>query len=86
MTTAIAERQGIREDIQNAIGQLSDAALEKLASYAAFLRYEERMEELEDEEDIAYLKTLTSKDYEDAIPFSEVVREFEAEHGPLYQN
>jgi hypothetical protein len=75
-----------REDIHSAIEELPDVALGKLAHYIEFLRYEERAEELEDEEDVAYLKTLTAEDYKNAVPFEEVVRDFEAKHGPLYQD
>jgi hypothetical protein len=90
MTTATAERESLtaieRESLTEIIRNLPDSAIEKLVSYAAFLRHEERMEELEDEEDIAYLKTLTPEDYKNAVPFEEVIRDFEAKHGPLYQD
>ena len=81
-TTATAERH----DAHQAIDALSDPAFEKLVCYIDFLRYEERMEELDDEEDIAYIKTLTPEDYANAVPFEEIVKDFEAKHGPLYQN
>jgi hypothetical protein len=86
MTTATVERTEERQDMYRAIEQLSDIALEKLADYIDFLRYEDRMEELEEEEDIAYLKTLTPEDYANAVPFEEVIKEFEAQHGPLDQD
>ncbi|MDR1048981.1 MAG: hypothetical protein LBL51_04420 [Synergistaceae bacterium] len=76
MTTATAERQ----DIYRAIEQLSDATLEQVAGYINFLRYEERMEELEDEEDIAYIEA--HKD-EPTVPLSEVIRDYEEKYGAL---
>jgi hypothetical protein len=76
MTTATAERQ----DIYRAIEQLPDVNLEKLAGYIDFLRYEERMEELEDEEDIAYIEA--HKD-EPTVPLSEVIRDYEEKYGAL---
>jgi uncharacterized protein (DUF924 family) len=75
-TTATAERQ----DVHQAIDALTDSALEKLAHYIDFLRYEEHMEELEDEEDIAYIKA--HKD-EPTVPFSEVIKDYEAKYGPF---
>jgi hypothetical protein len=83
MTTATAERQDIRSDIQSAIDGLSDTALDKLASYAKFLRYEERMEELEDAEDIAYINTLPRSEYENAVPESAIIADYEAKYGTL---
>jgi hypothetical protein len=74
--TAI-ERESLTEIIRN----LPDSAIEKLVSYAAFLRYEERMEELEDEEDIAYIEA--HKDEGPNIPLSAVVAKYEAKYGPL---
>jgi hypothetical protein len=82
MTTATAEHQ----DIHLAIDALSDTARERLVSYIDFLRYEERMEELEEAEDIEYLKTLTPADYANAVPFEKVIKDFEAEYGPLDQD
>ncbi|MDR2180017.1 MAG: hypothetical protein LBP21_06890 [Synergistaceae bacterium] len=84
MTTATAERQDIRKDIRSdiqiAIDGLSDSALEKLASYVDYLRYEERMEDLEDEEDMAYIEA--HKD-EPTVPLSEVIKDYEDKYGPL---
>jgi hypothetical protein len=71
------------KDVHQAIDALTDSALEKLAHYIDFLRYEERMEELEDEEDIAFIKSLTPEDYANAIPESVVIAEYEAKYGPL---
>jgi hypothetical protein len=81
MTTATVERQAEHQDIYQAIDRLSETALEKLYSYLAFLRYEDRMEELEEQEDIAYIEA--HKDEGPNIPFEEIVKEFEAEYGPL---
>lgn len=39
MTTQTMERQSLHETIE----ELSDSTIEKLASYAAFLRYEDRI-------------------------------------------
>jgi hypothetical protein len=82
MSTATAERSDLCQTIET----LSDSAFEKLVHYIDFLRYEDRMEEIEDEEDIAYIKTLTPEDYANAVPFEEVIKDFEAKNGPLYQN
>ena len=79
MTTQTAER-----DMLDMITGLSDSAKEKLAEYVAFLQYQDRMEELEDEEDIAYLDSLTPEDYENAVPMEEVIADYEAKYGPLH--
>jgi hypothetical protein len=90
MTTGTAEREGLiemttmtaeREGLIEIIGGLSDSAIEKLVSYVDFLRYEERMEELEDEEDIAYIEA--HKDEGPNIPLSVVIEKYEAKYGPL---
>jgi hypothetical protein len=83
MTTVTAERTEERRDIHQAIDALSDVALEKLYSYLSFLRYEDRMEELEDEEDIAYIERLPPSEYENAVPESEVIADYEAKYGAL---
>jgi hypothetical protein len=57
---------------------LSDKSLRRLADYV-----DELIEEQEDEEDIAYIDARAD---EPTIPFEEIVKEFEAEHGPLYQS
>jgi len=76
MPTQTAERQELCE----VINTLSDVAIGKLANYIDFLRYEDRMEELEDAEDIAYIEAC--KD-EPTISFEDVLAKHEAEHGPL---
>jgi hypothetical protein len=68
MTTATIERESLIEIIRN----LPDSAIGKLVSYTDFLRYEERMEELEDEEDIAYIEAHKN---DPVVPFD--VKEFE---------
>jgi hypothetical protein len=78
---AMAECQDIRRDIQSAVEQLSDAALEKLVHYIDFLRYEERLEELEEEEDIAYIEA--HKDEGPNVLLSAVIAKYEAKYGPL---
>jgi hypothetical protein len=77
MSTATAERP----DLYQTIETLSDSAFEKLAHYIDFLRYEDRMEDLEDEEDIAYIDA--HKDEGPNVPLSEVIAKYEAEYGPL---
>ena len=72
-----------RQELCEIINTLSDPAIGKLANYIDFLRYEERMEELEDAEDIEYIKSLTPEDYANAIPESEVTTEYEARYGSL---
>ncbi|MDR2179200.1 MAG: hypothetical protein LBP21_02730 [Synergistaceae bacterium] len=73
----VAEHQ----DIHSTTAELSDAALEKFARYIDFLRYEERMDELEDEEDIAYIEA--HKDEGPNVPLSVVIAEYEAKYDPL---
>ena len=53
MQTQVSERQNICEIIDT----LSDAAIGKLSNYIDFFRYEERIEELEEAEDIAYINS-----------------------------
>ena len=77
MPAQTAERQELCEIINT----LSDAAIGKLSSYIDFLRYEERMEELEDAEDIAYIEA--HKDEGPNVPLSQIVKDYEAEYGPL---
>jgi DNA polymerase III epsilon subunit-like protein len=63
------------------MSRLSDKSLRKLAGCV-----EELIEEQEDAEDVAHIEALTPYDYENAIPFEDIVKEFEAEHGSLHQN
>ncbi|MCL2009940.1 MAG: hypothetical protein FWG71_05265 [Synergistaceae bacterium] len=70
MLTQTAERQGLHQTIDS----LSDSAIGKLANYIDFLRYEERMEELEEAEDIAYIEA--HKD-DPIVPFD--LKDFDAE-------
>jgi len=63
-----------QQDLYDIIGTLSEAAIVKLSNYIDFLRYEERMEELEEAEDIAYIK---ARGNEPAVSFEEVIKEFE---------
>ena len=60
------------------ISALPDSSLLKLADYV-----EELIEELEEAEDVADIEA--RKD-EPTIPFEEVVKEIEAEYGPLDQD
>jgi DNA-binding phage protein len=41
---------------------------------------------LEDAEDIAYIESLTPEDRANAVPFEEVIKDYEAKYGPLYQD
>ena len=70
-----------RQDLYETICTLSEAAIAKLSDYIDFLRYEERMEELEEAEDIAYIEA--HKDDGPNIPLSEIIKDYEAEYGPL---
>ena len=79
MPTQTAERQELCE----VINALSETSVGKLSNYIDFLRYEERMEELEEAEDIAYIDSLTPEDYANAVPESEIIAEYEAQYGPL---
>ena len=63
------------------ISALPNSSLLKLYDYV-----EELIEELEEAEDVAAIDALTPEDRANAIPFEEVIKEFESEHGPLYQN
>ena len=74
MQTRTAERQNLHE----LINALSDASVGKLTNYIDFLRYEERIEVLEDEKDIEYIKSLTPEDYANAVPLEEVIAKYKA--------
>jgi len=75
MSTQIMEHQ----DIHKEIDQLSDAAKEKLSNYISFLRYEEWLEKQEDAEDIADAEARRG---EPTVPFCEIMKDYEAKHGP----
>lgn len=77
MTTQVAER---REDLHRAIDVLPESAMDRLTHFIRFLQYEEWLEEQEDLEDVAYLKSHRG---EPAVSFSEVVGDYETKHGPL---
>jgi hypothetical protein len=87
MTTATAEKTQTteRQELYRLIESLSNSAIFQVKGYIERLR-EEELEALEDAEDIAYIKSLTPEDRTNAVPFEEVVRDFEAKHGPLYQD
>ena len=61
------------------ISALPNKSLLKLADYV-----EELIEEIEEAEDIAYIEA--HKDDGPSVPFEEVIKDFEAKHGPLYQD
>ena len=69
-----------RQDIHKAIDTLSEESILRLSHYIEFLRYEEAIEALEEAEDIAYIDA--HKD-EPTVPFSEVVKDYEAKYGPF---
>lgn len=71
-------------DILDIMAGLSDSAKDRLAEYVAFLRYQDRMEEQEEAEDIAYIDSLTPEDYENAVPHSVIISDYEAKYGPLH--
>jgi hypothetical protein len=81
MTTATETATLERRDVHEAVDALTDSALEKLAHYIDFLRYEERMEELEEEEDLAYIDA--HKDEGPNVPLSVVIAKYEEKYGPL---
>ena len=62
------------------ITALPNKSLLRLADFV-----EELIEELEDEEDIAYIESLTpeQRDPANAIPEEEVIAAYEAKYGPL---
>jgi hypothetical protein len=72
-----------RQDIHQIIDTLSDDAIGKLASYAAFLRHEAWLDEQEEAEDIADIEAITQEDIDNAIPLEEVIARYEAKYGPL---
>ena len=72
--TQIAERQELHEIIDT----LPETTIGKLLNYIDFLRYEERMEELEDEEDIEFIKSLTPEDYANAVSLDEITAKYKA--------
>jgi hypothetical protein len=61
-----------KQEVIQIIDTLSDDAIGKLASYAAFLRHETWLDEQEETEDIAYIEA--HKD-DPAVPFD--IREYE---------
>ena len=80
MTTHTAEMTNTTtiQSLTRGIAALSDESIKKLADYI-----DDLIDEQAEADDVAYIEA--HKD-EPAIPFEDVVREFEAEHGPLYQN
>ena len=79
-TAEITKKEILQTTLRN-ISVLSGESLLKLAEYT-----EELIEEQEEAEDIAYINSLSPEDYANAVPFEDVLKEFEALHGPLYQN
>ena len=75
-----------RQDIHKAIDTLAEESILRLSHYIEFLRYEGEIEALEDAEDIAYIESLTPEDRANAVPFEEVIKDYEAKYGPLYQD
>lgn len=80
MTTQTAE---VMQEIEiqallRKISALPNKSFLKLADYV-----EDLIEELEEEEDIAFIDSLAPEDYANAIPEDEVIAEIEARYGPL---
>ena len=69
-----------RERLHRVIDAFPDRFAQKLNDYM-----EELIDELEEEEDIAYLESLSPEERDPAngIPLEEVIAEYEAEFGPL---
>ncbi|MDR1916656.1 MAG: hypothetical protein LBQ58_08795 [Synergistaceae bacterium] len=78
MTTQTVSTE--RQEIIQIIDTLSDDAIDKLASYAAFLRHEAWLDEQEEAEDIADIE---ARKNEPTIPESVIIAEYEAKYGPL---
>jgi hypothetical protein len=79
-TKTITINSAAQENVLAFIDTLSAGSMEKLASYAAFLRHEEELEAKEDAEDIADAEAC--KD-EPSIPFEVILAKHEAKYGPL---
>jgi hypothetical protein len=71
------------QDIHQIIDTLSDDAKDKLVYYVDFLRYEDWIEEQEDAEDIAAIEAITQEERDNAVPMSEIIKDYEAKYGPL---
>ena len=80
MTTQTVETKDAVE-IQALLRRISALPNESLIKLAGYV--EELIEELEEEEDIAYIESLTPEDYANAVPLEEVIAEYEAQYGPL---
>lgn len=80
MTTRTVEMTSIVElqALIRRISALPDKSLLKLSDYV-----EELIEE-EEAEDIAYIEA--HKDDGPSVPLEQVIKNFEAKHGPLYQD
>jgi hypothetical protein len=78
MTTQIVTAE--QQELHEIIDTLSGDALGKLASYAAFLKHEDWIEEQEDAEDIAVAEARRG---EPTVPLSEIIKDYEAQHGPF---
>jgi hypothetical protein len=77
MTTQTVENVSIAT-VQSLLRNISALPVESLQRVAAYV--EELIEELEDAEDIAYIEA--HKD-EPTVPFSEVIKDYEAKYGPF---
>jgi hypothetical protein len=87
MTTAtmekvVSEREILVHTIESLIRQMPDIALLQIKGYIERVQ-EEHMEELEDEEDIAYIDALPRSEYENAVPEKEIIADYEAKYGTL---
>ncbi len=55
--------------------------MEKLATDIDLYLCEKKLEELEDAEDIAYIKSLTAEDYQHTVPLDTVIANFHRSPG-----
>jgi hypothetical protein len=81
MTTATAEVTE-RENLMRVIERLSDRAILQVRGYAERV-HEEEIEELEEQEDIAYIDALPREEYENAVPEEVIITDYKAKYGTL---
>ena len=81
MTTQTLEMTNTVE-MQELLRRISALPKESLINLVDYV--EELIEELEEAEDIAYIEA--HKNDGPSVPFEEVIKDFEAKHGPLYQD
>ena len=74
MPVGVAEE---KQRLRRMIDLMGPEDVLRMLDYAAYLRY---LEEQEDAEDVAYVSEHRD---EPAVPFSEVVKDYEDKYGPL---